>query len=555
MELDNDNYFRAEMVGLVIKNSKGFFVVNVANPNADHALMNFLQNKSFNKICFDVKKIINFFARFNIALTGVTDDVMMMGYLIDSRVQEKLPTHIHHYLDREVLPHKKFFSKRKKGEASLTEGEINDYIISKLNCICALYNKLKPLISKNDMRHLYYDIELPSVFAFARMERNGIKFNMELYHFYCDKLEREIGSLEKNIAKMFSKPININSPKQLAQGLYEDLKLPQLDKKSQTDKKTLIKIRDVHPIINLILKYRQLSVMYSRYLKGVAKHLFPGDVIHTMFRNAATSTGRIASVNPNMQNLAVKNESQEFIRKLFIPVQSGNIFLSADYSQIDLKAFAHLSGDKTLIDAFEHHQDIHTVTAMKLFNKSSAQLVTPLERRQAKVMNFGLLYGVTAFTVQNTLQISHDEAKALIAKFHATNPKMLEFKKDLLKNARMIGYVQTLNGRRRYLDDLFSSNKMVQATAERMAVNMPIQGLSADIIKIAMVKIDNEICAKGYQSKLVLQVHDELVIEVIPAEIAAISELVLRAMTTAMTLSVPLDVRVSTGDNLLNLKE
>lgn len=420
------------------------------------------------------------------------------------------------------------------------------------------YGSVKPLREKmqsQGMYHLFTDIEMPLVFTLYDMECAGIKVEAEALKFYGGQLGGRIVNLEKEIYEMAGESFNINSPKQLGVVLFEHLKLPN-GKKTKTGYSTaadvLDKLAPEHPIVEKILEYRQLTKLKSTYADGLAAYIGPDGRIHGKFNQTITATGRISSTEPNLQNIPVRMELGRLIRKVFVP-REGCIFVDADYSQIELRILAHCSGDEQLIQAYREARDIHRMTASQVFHTPFGQ-VSEIQRRNAKAVNFGIVYGISSFGLSQDLSITRKEAAEYIEKYFETYPGIKRFLDDTVAHAKKEGHVVTLFGRRRPVPELASSNFMQRSFGERVAMNAPIQGSAADIMKIAMIGVNQELKKKNLKSKMILQVHDELLIEADINELEEVKEILRRQMEHAADLDVPLIVDMHTGESWYEAK-
>lgn len=418
-------------------------------------------------------------------------------------------------------------------------------------CIDPVLDRLKQL----SMDSLFWNIEMPLVYTLYDMEQAGILVNAGELKAYGDRLVGRIAQLEQNICEQAGEKFNINSPKQLGVILFEKLKLPG-GKKTKSGFSTaadvLEKLAEDYPIVNLILEYRQLTKLKSTYADGLANYISENGRIHSTFNQTITATGRISSTDPNLQNIPVRMELGREIRKVFIP-SPGYVFVDADYSQIELRVLAHISGDQTLIDAYRQAQDIHRITASQVFHIPFDE-VTPLQRRNAKAVNFGIVYGISSFGLSQDLSISRKEAAEYIEQYFATYPRIKQFLDETVDNAKKEGYVTTLFGRRRPVPELFSSNFMQRSFGERVAMNAPIQGTAADIIKIAMIRVNRRLKEENMRSRLILQVHDELLIEAAQEEVEHVKEILREEMQGAADLAVKLEIDMHTGNNWYEAK-
>ena len=409
---------------------------------------------------------------------------------------------------------------------------------------------LEEELEKTGMDRLYREIEMPLIYSLFHMEQAGVKVERAALKEYGNRLKVQIDQVEAEIFQETGKRFNINSPKQLGEILFGEMKLPG-GKKTKTGYSTaadvLEKLADDHPVVQKILDYRQLTKLYSTYAEGLAAYIGPDGRIHGKFNQTITATGRISSTEPNLQNIPVRMELGREIRKVFVPAE-GCQFIDADYSQIELRILAHMSGDERLIEAYRSAQDIHAITASQVFHTPLDQ-VTPLQRRNAKAVNFGIVYGISAFGLSEDLSISRKEAMEYIDQYFHTYPGVKTFLDGLVKQGKEQGYVTTLYGRRRPIPELKSSNFMQRQFGERVAMNSPIQGTAADIMKIAMIRVDRRLKAEGYKARIVLQIHDELLVESPKEETSRVKALLEEEMKGAAHLKVALEVEAKTGDS------
>ena len=418
------------------------------------------------------------------------------------------------------------------------------------------YETLSQRLKETEMTKLFETIEMPLVFALYDMEKAGICVEKDALEEYGSQLTERIAELEKNIYELAGENFNINSPKQLGVILFEKLGLP-FAKKTKTGYSTsadiLEKLRSYDPIIGQILEYRQLTKLKSTYADGLAGYIRPDDHrIHGKFNQTITATGRISSTEPNLQNIPVRMELGRLIRKVFVP-KEGCIFVNADYSQIELRVLAHMAGDEHLIQAYKEAQDIHRMTASQVFHTPFDE-VTPAQRSNAKAVNFGIVYGISSFGLSQDLSITRKEAENYIQQYFETYPGIKAFLDRSVADAREKGYAVTMFGRRRPVPELLSSNFMQRSFGERIAMNSPIQGTAADIIKIAMVRVDRRLKRQQMKSQLILQIHDELLIEATLDEVDEVKHILKEEMEHAARLAVPLEVDMHTGHNWYELK-
>ena len=416
-----------------------------------------------------------------------------------------------------------------------------------------LFNKL----AEREEDRLYIEVELPLLTVLANMEMHGVAVDKAGLKEMSAELHQVIEKLADQIHALAGENFNINSPKQLGPILFEKLKLPVYKKTKtgySTDAEVLEKLAEEHEIVALILEYRQMSKLKSTYADGLAALIDPKTKkLHSTFHQTVTATGRLSSAEPNLQNFPIRLENGRRIRKGFIPRQEGNLLLTADYSQIELRILAHMSQDESFLDAFRHGQDIHTRTASEVFGVPMSEVTSEM-RSRAKAVNFGIVYGISDFGLARDLKVTRKEAKSYIENYFARCPGVKSYIDRVIQEAKENGYVKTLLNRRRYLPELFSKNFNIRNFGERAAMNTPIQGSAADIIKLAMINISKELTARDFQTKMVLQVHDELIFDAPESEIESLIELVRRCMENALPLDVPLDVDIKLGLNWYEAK-
>ena len=457
----------------------------------------------------------------------------------------------------ETLPSKaELFGKIPLDNARVMDAESYEKHAASLALVpFSAYEVIRGKLADTGMEELFRTIEMPLIFSLHRMEQVGIKVERQELAEYGQKLSVQIEVLEKDIYQLAGREFNINSPKQLGEILFDELKLPE-GKKTKTGYSTsadiLEKLRDVHPIVGRVLEYRTLAKLKSTYADGLAAFIGEDHRIHGTFNQTITATGRISSTEPNLQNIPIRMELGREIRKVFVP-KEGCVLVDADYSQIELRILAHMSGDQRLIAAYRDAEDIHRLTASQVFHVPLEE-VTPQLRRNAKAVNFGIVYGISAFGLSEDLSISRKEANEYIHKYFETYPDVKRFLDRLVAEGKEKGYVTTIFGRRRPIPELKSANFMQRAFGERVAMNSPIQGTAADIMKIAMIRVDRALREEGLKSRIILQVHDELLIEAPAAEAEKAAEILRREMSGAAEFSVPLEVDVNTGDSWFDTK-
>lgn len=497
-----------------------------------------LEDENIKKIIHSSKNLITILSKNNIQLKGLEFDTEIAGYIIDS---SKGKYKLKDLIEKHLL---------------ITLKEDEELLLKESFYLIEIYKILKEKIEKENMENLFYNIEMPLIFVLSSMEKEGFNIDRQILDSLKAKFKIEIEETQKEIFKLSEEEFNINSPKQLGKILFEKLDL-EVIKKTKTGYSTNIdvlqKLEDKHPIISKIIYYRQITKLNSTYVEGLTNVIDEDGFIHSSFNQTVTTTGRLSSTEPNLQNIPIRQEMGREIRKVFIPKEKGDLLLSCDYSQIELRVLAHMSNDENMINAFNNHSDIHRKTAAEVFNVPIDN-VTPLMRSRAKAVNFGIIYGIGAFSLSQDLKITKKEAEEYMTVYLDRYPKVKEFLDDVRTEAKENGYVLTLLNRRRFIPEIKSSNKIVKALGERLAMNAPIQGTAADIMKIAMVNVYNRIKKEKLKSTLILQVHDELILNVKKEENTIISTLVREEMERALTLKVKTEVDLSEGTNWYEIK-
>lgn len=497
----------------------------------------------------------------NIEVKGALYDTMIIHYLLDPEARHGMDFLAKSFLGYETVPIEVLIGKGAKQISMrdvLDKQQVADYAAEDADITWRLYEKLWPLLEETQQVKLYEEIEAPLIRVLARMEFTGVYVNPVILQESGSELNREARELEEAIRTQTGMPdLNVNSAKQLGEALFEGLKIDPKPKKTKTgqyrtDEEYLQSLAENHQVIEKILEYRGLKKLLSTYIEALPKLIHPETGrIHTSFNQAVTATGRLSSTNPNMQNIPIRDDLGREIRKAFTAPDKEHLILSADYSQVELRLMAHLSGDEDLQQAFRNGEDIHAATAAKIYGVP-LQEVTRDQRRKAKTANFGIIYGISAFGLASRLRIPRSEAKELIDNYFKHYPGVQRYMDNMIERARETGYVETIFGRRRYLPDIRSGNHLTRSYAERNAINAPLQGSAADIMKIAMIHVDRKLQETGSKARIVLQVHDELVLEVPNGEINEIKKLVTELMAEAAKLDVPLVVDAETGDNWLD---
>jgi DNA polymerase-1 len=481
---------------------------------------------------FDVKKVLRFLKKYNLSHDPKKFfDLKIANYLIDSNRRDDFESFLKIY------------------GFNLGSDERVFYI-----------NKLSTIVAKeiieNRIESLFKDVEMPLSIILTEMENEGVNIDTKLLDDIYKQFDNSLKKLQSEIFSFSGVEFNLASPKQLGEILFDKLKIESKAKKTKTgqystSEETLSKLSEKHKIVKKILKWRSLQKLITTYVTALPKQINSYTKrIHTIFNQTLTSTGRLSSLNPNLQNIPIRTKNGKLIRKAFTPRDDKHILVSADYSQIELRVIASMSNDKSMIDAFNNDEDIHTATASNVF-RIELKDVTPEQRSHAKVVNFGIIYGVSAFGLSNQTKLNRSESKEIIENYYKSYPKLKDFIQDQIKFARENGYVKTILGRKRFLNDINSRNAILRSSAERNAINTPVQGSAADIIKIAMVKINNEFQNQSIKSKLILQVHDELIFDCLKDELNIVKEIITSNMQSAYKLKVPLKVDIGQGNNWL----
>ncbi len=491
-----------------------------------------MEDESIKKVIHDGKNLVTFLNKNGIEIKGFDFDTAIAAYLIDSSKSK--------YEILELVNH--YIGENPNEEDPNIKGILGGYLP-------VIYEELKENLHKESMDKLYYEVEHPLIYVLSSMESIGFNINEGMLDELQKKFKKEIEETQRDIYKLAEEGFNISSPKQLGKILFEKLDLPVIKKTKtgySTNQEVLEKLMDKHEIIPKIMYYRQITKINSTYVEGLKNVIDEDGRIHSNFNQTVTTTGRLSSTEPNLQNIPIKYEMGREIRKVFIPMEETDTIVSCDYSQIELRVLAHIAGDENMIDAFKHHSDIHTKTASEVF-KVPVDEVTSLMRSRAKAVNFGIVYGISAFSLAEDLKISKKEAEEYMEIYLERYPKIKEYLENVVKEAQEKGYVLTILNRRRFIPEIKASNKIVKALGDRLAMNAPIQGSAADIIKLAMVNVYNKLNEKKLKSELILQVHDELILNVKKEEFEEVKKLVADEMENAIKLKVALDVDVNFG--------
>ena len=555
--------FNDRIVGLslAVEPFKAWYVPFLEKDTPEYAeiVRPLFEDEKIAKIGQNIKFDLMVLRRLGITIRGRMYDTMILHYLLDPESRHNMNALAEKYLNYKPIEIKTLIG---KGSKQLTMDLVNvervkEYAAEDADVTLQLKQALYPMIEQIGLQHLYFEIEEPMIAVLADIEMAGVRIDSEALAVYAVELNRKLAELEAAIRTEAGEPnLNINSARQLGEVLFGKMRIaekPKMTKTKQfcTDEDYLQSFARKHRIVDLILEYRGVKKLLSTYVEALPQLVNRSTGrIHTSFNQAVTATGRLSSTNPNLQNIPVRDDMGRRIRKAFIPSDDDHLLLSADYSQVELRLMAHLSGDESLIAAFEHGEDIHAATAAKLFNKTLDE-VTSEERRRAKTANFGIIYGISAFGLSQRLEIPRKEAKEIIDGYFASYPGVKKYMDNVVEKAKEEGFVSTIFGRRRYLNDIASHNAIARGLAERNAVNAPIQGSAADIMKIAMINVHRRFAAEGIRSRVILQVHDELVVDMLRSEQERVTAIVTECMESAAQLKVRLIADAGVGGNWL----
>jgi DNA polymerase-1 len=515
------------------------------------------ENDKIKKVCQNGKYDIGVLRHHGIDVKNFYFDTMLASYVIDADEKHGMDELSKKYLGYSPIPLLDLIGSKKTPEKifEVDPNRLSDYSCEDADITFRLYELLRSALIKNNLENIAYEIEFPLVPVLEDMERTGVKIDTNSLHAFSDDLQKLLGKYSEEIIRHAGENFNINSTQQLQKILYDKLKLtPSTKTKTgySTDAKALELLKGMHPIIDIISDYRQVSKLKSTYADALPLLIHPSTGrLHTSYNQAAVSTGRLSSNDPNLQNIPIRTDLGKEIRKAFVPRDKNYLILSADYSQIELRIMASICGDVTLTKAFKDGEDIHKRTAALVF-KVDPKDVTPDMRRKAKEVNFGILYGLGLFGLKSRLGITQGEAKNIIDDYFSSFKNVRMFMDELIAKAKQKGYAETLYGRRRYLKNINSKNRVVQQFEARVAINMPIQGTAADMIKIAMIKIHAELEKRKAKTKMVLQVHDELVFDAHKDEVDELRPMIIELMENALPLEVPVVAETGVGDNWLD---
>lgn len=553
----------AELVGMSFsfREKEAYYVPVPDDRDAALALVqefkSIFEDERILKIGQNIKYDMQMLARYNVQVKGPLFDTMVAHYLVQPELRHNLDYLSETYLNYQKVTTESLLGKKGKKQKTMRDVAIDDvkeYAGEDADITWQLKSVMARELEKTGAEKLFHEVEMPLLYVLSKMELSGVKINTAALNEYATVLAGQIKTLESEILELAGEDFNVASPKQLGVILFEKLQLDAKAKRTKTkqystSEEVLVKLESRHPIVGKVLEFRGLKKLLSTYVEALPK-LINGETgkLHTSFNQTVAATGRLSSTNPNLQNIPIRDASGREIRKAFIPSDDDHIFLSADYSQIELRVMAAVSGDEAMIEAFRHGADIHAATASKVYGVALDEVTSEM-RRKAKTANFGIIYGISAFGLSQRLNIPRGEAKELIDGYFANFSRVKQYMDEQIEKAREDGYVETIMGRKRYLKDINSANAVVRGVAERNAINAPIQGSAADIIKVAMVNIQRELEAKQLKSRMIMQVHDELNFDVLKSELEEVRQIVMFSMENAVSLSVPLliDMRAATN--------
>ena len=564
-ETEGLNALETDIVGISFSWQKGIgYYLPIKNNKSVHEksfeiLKPFFESTEIIKVGHNIKFDIQVLHKYNVKVSSPIYDTMVAHYLINPDMRHNLDTLSESYLNYSPISIESLIGKKGKNQISMRDvsiDKITDYASEDADITLQLKSIFDKEIEVNNLGKIFYDIEIPMINVLSEMETEGIKIDTSYLEKLDKEFEEDLEKLKKEIFKKSGEEFNLNSPKQLGEILFDKLKLVSKPKKTKTgqystSEEVLSSLANDHKIIEDILEWRSLDKLQNTYVKSLPNEVSSlTNRVHSSFNQTVTTTGRLSSNNPNLQNIPIRTANGQKIRRAFIPRDSDYILMAADYSQIELRVIASMSNEENMIDAFVNNQDIHTMTASKIYNVDPEN-VTREQRGNAKTVNFGIIYGVSAFGLSQQTDLNRSESKVMIDNYFLNYPGLKKYMSDQIDFARNNGYVETIMGRRRYLQNINSQNNMLRSGAERNAINAPIQGSAADIIKIAMININSELKKQSLKSKMLLQVHDELVFDVHKSEKDQIKDIVKTTMESAVKLKVPLKIDLEFGKNWL----
>ncbi|WP_034550799.1 DNA polymerase I [Carnobacterium funditum] len=554
LEMLTDNYHTSEIISVGWGDKNHIYVGNPEVVLKSNYFQDWAQNSALSKQVFDAKRTYVALERYGIELKNIQFDILLASYILNTKDNSKDLSEVaieHDYFN--VSPDEAIYGKGAKIHIPEDQSVMQEHIARKLRAIILLSDQLEQHLAQNNQTELFYDMELPLAMVLAKMEISGIKVDAQRLRKMKVEFAQRLSGIENRVYKLAGETFNLNSPKQLGVVLFEKMGYPVI-KKTKTGYSTAVdvleQLRDQAPIVEDILEYRQIAKLQSTYIEGLLKVIHgKNGKIHTRYMQTIAQTGRLSSIDPNLQNIPVRLEEGRKVRQAFVPSHEGWKIFASDYSQIELRVLAHISDDDHLKEAFIEGQDIHASTAMRVFGIEKQEDVTPEMRRRAKAVNFGIVYGISDYGLSKNLDISRKEAQTFIDTYFIKYPGVKIYMEDIVREAKEKGYVETLFHRRRYLPDINSRNFNLRSFAERTAMNTPIQGSAADIIKVAMIEMEKRLRTEGLKATMLLQVHDELIFEAPESEIPFLEKLVAEVMENAVALNVPLKVDSSSGDS------
>lgn len=549
----DQNYHKSIVLGYAVYNSKQALYISYEDAREDQGFLDYLKNPSYHKYSYNIKSQI-LSAKWNgIDIQGMDFDLQLASYILNPSLKDEMKYICDFYDYTSLQYEEEVFGKGAKKYIPDIDS-LAKHTVSKAKAIYELKDQAIELLKKEEQYDLYQNIELPITYILAQMEYVGASIDVSVLKELEKTFEQQIQSIEEDIYMLAGETFNISSPKQLGEILFGKLGLPNGKKTKSgysTSQDILEKIEDLHPIVPLIMQYRMLTKLSSTYVKGLQEQVFPDGKIHTIYNQALTQTGRLSSIDPNLQNIPVRQEEGKLIRKAFVATH--DYLVSFDYSQIELRILAHLAHVKSLQEAFLQDKDIHTHTAALVF-KIKDEDVTSNMRRQAKAVNFGIIYGMGEFRLSKQIGVSLQEARTFIQRYFEEYPEIKEYMNQVVEDCKKNGYVSTVLNRKRYIPTIHDKNFVVREQAKRFAMNSPIQGSGADILKLAMIKVDQVMKEKHMKSKMILQVHDELIFDVVKEELDEMMVIIKTAMENAFLMDVPLKVDGAYAKNWYDLK-
>ncbi|ALX48335.1 DNA polymerase I [Lentibacillus amyloliquefaciens] len=557
LEMLEENYHYGKIEGVGVVNQSGAYFIPTETAIESEAFKSWAEDRSKSKVVFDAKKTLVTLLNNDIQIKGITFDMLLTSYLLNpAENNHDIPAIAHRMGETDVQFDEEVYGKGAKMKVP-EQDKLTEHVARKANVLFQIKEEMKEQLKVNEQYELLKELEMPLALILGEMEHTGVLVDVERIREMGDDLKQRLDDLEREIYELAGEEFNLNSPKQLGPILFEKLGLPVI-KKTKTGYSTaadvLEQLQNEHAIIPKLLLYRQLGKLQSTYIAGLLKVVDQGtQKIHTRFNQALTQTGRLSSVEPNLQNIPIRLEEGRKIRQAFVPSKRDWVMFAADYSQIELRVLAHIAGDEKLVEAFTNNLDIHTQTAMDVFNVERGK-VTDNMRRQAKAVNFGIVYGISDYGLSQNLGITRKEAKQFIERYFESYPDVKAYMDDIVQEAKHQGYVTTLMKRRRYLPEITSRNFNRRSFAERTAMNTPIQGSAADIIKKAMIDLHEKLNDEKLEARMLLQVHDELILEAPQEEIEQLKEIVPAIMEKTVDLNVPLKVDYEYGESWFDAK-